>query len=35
MFLKGFYWVHDTMLYNQMSDSFAILLFGNLKLPFF
>lgn len=23
------------MLHNQMSDSFAILIFGNLKLPFF
>lgn len=25
----------DTMLYNQMSDSVAILLFSNIKLPGF
>lgn len=27
--------MRDRMLYNQMSDSFAILIFGNLKSPFF
>lgn len=32
-FLKELCYMPDRMLYNQMSDNFAVLIAGNLKLP--